>query len=125
MPGPTTPPNAAEVDAWGDANNQAINNLIYTQANATEAGVTQTYTWFIYGYTQHGGTQVFSGLPADPTADEDSAFMLQQLVAVYGAVTVVEYTTTAAPQITSSADLAADATEQARISNPANWVPVP
>jgi hypothetical protein len=125
MPGPTIPPTAAEVDACGDANSQNINGLVFTQADANQTVTSVTNTWFLYGYTQFNGTQVFGNTPSDPTTDEASAFMLQQLAAVYGAVTVREYTTTAAPQNTPSADLAADGTEQARISNPANWVPVP
>lgn len=118
----TTPPTAAEADAWFAANNQpyAIAN---DSLQANPDGGFRSHIRLL-GYTQNDGTQQFLTYQVgDPTADAYTATLARGLAAQYGGVVFRSYSF--AWENPSVASVTDDAAEQDRISDPANWLAAP
>jgi hypothetical protein len=120
MTTPTTPPTAAQADAFAQQN--GVFDRVY--ALAVSGGFGQSFTQIIVFYMQEGGTIAYLEIN-DPTRDFGSMLTVRGLVAMYGGVIVRSYTYTTAPEPTDpSAFLAADSV-QSSINDPAQWVAAP
>lgn len=113
----TTPPTAAEVDAWAQDN--VIPQMISQAVGATPG---HPITFCVFGYTQNDGTPAFQytyGLL--PTEDPNTATLASGLTAQYGQVTIRAYRFTFDMPAPAAADIAVPAAELETISTPSNW----
>lgn len=111
----TTPPTAADIDAWFAENalGAIVNNIVQNLGGSA--------SFWVLAYTQDNGTQVFLG-SADPTQDDGAATLAFGLVAQYGAITVRGYTYEFTAPSPAVADVTMGSTELAALNDSANWV---
>jgi hypothetical protein len=113
----TVAPTNDMIDAWA-----AESWLLGQISGDAIQSIGQPQTYWIFAYTQNDGTPVYDA-QGDPTGSQYFCLVAQGLLAEYGSLNIREYTWTFTPAVLDVATTLADDTEQARVTDQANWFP--